>query len=396
MHNTHDLLMSYNLFVPFFAFIINLFLFLTVSVWANAYDPTSVPNNKVGIHILFPEEVIKAAKIINNDDKGAWGYVTIPIQASDRNRDKWQKFFDQCTSLKVIPIIRVATVPDGSNWAKPGDTDLIDFANFLNDLKWPTQNRYVILFNEVNRSDEYGGVVSPEDYADILNNAIDIFKSKSPDFFILPAGLDNAAANTKTSIKWQTYLTRMHSEQPEIFNKIDGWTSHGYPNPDFSSRPDVSGSNRIDSYKYDLTFLRQFTGKTLPVFITEAGWSNKYLSDQQVSFYYQHAFNFAWSDKNIIAVTPFLLDAQDGPFKQFSFIDSSGNLKSFASTVSNFASQGEPKFPEVVQKTDSTLAQTPGDLLPTPNILGTNTEVSAIDIFISNIKKVFSNIKKIF
>ncbi|KKT35720.1 MAG: hypothetical protein UW23_C0012G0027, partial [Candidatus Collierbacteria bacterium GW2011_GWA1_44_12] len=119
------------------------------------------------------------------------------IQSTDRDRIKWQKFLDKCKELKVIPLIRVATVPEGLSWVEPNDYDLIDFANFLGDLKWPLANRYVIFFNEVNRSDEYGGLVNPEIYADILANAYDIFKNVSTDFFILPAGLDNAAPNAK-------------------------------------------------------------------------------------------------------------------------------------------------------------------------------------------------------
>ncbi|KKT34448.1 MAG: hypothetical protein UW23_C0038G0006, partial [Candidatus Collierbacteria bacterium GW2011_GWA1_44_12] len=108
-----------------------------------------VPNNKVGIHILFPEEIENAAKLVNNDYKGSWGYVTIPIQSTDRDRVKWQKFLDKCKDLKIIPLIRVATVPEGTSWVEPNDYDLIDFANFLGDLKWPIANRYVIFFNEV-------------------------------------------------------------------------------------------------------------------------------------------------------------------------------------------------------------------------------------------------------
>jgi len=379
--------------VPIFAFIINLFLFLTVSDWANAsYDPASVANNKVGIHILFHDEIIKAAKIVNNDNKAAWGYVTIPIQGADRNRVKWQKFFDQCRDLKIIPLVRVATVPEGSNWEKPDDADLIDFANFLNDLKWPTQNRYVIIFNEVNRSDEYGGRVSPESYADILSNAVDIFKSKSSDFFILPAGLDNAAANSKTAINWKNYLSRMQARKPDIFQKIDGWTSHAYPNPDFSSRPDISGSNKIDSYEYDLKFISQFTTKSLPVFITEAGWSNKYLSDKQLSFYYLHAFSKVWNDKNVIAVTPFLLDAQAGPFEQFSFINKEGRPKEFVSTVSSFAIVGEPSLPTEPERFE--MAESTNDTNQVDSqVLGSQTIVSPIDNFIGQLKRLLTGFK---
>ena len=316
-------------------------------------DPLAVPNNKVGIHILFPGEIQKAARLVNHQGNGAWGYVVIPIQAKDRDRAKWQQFFDECLVNKVIPIIRVATVAEGAHWATPNDYDLVDFANFLDDLQWPVQNRYLIFFNEVNRADEYGGVISPENYADILSNAVNIFKSKSPDFFILPAGLDNAATDRRTSINWKDYLWRMYRRQPDLFNQIDGWTSHAYPNPDFSGRPNLSGSNKIDSFKYDLAVIKNFTSKKLPVFITEAGWSTRNLSDQQISLYYQYAFDHVWSDPNIVAVTPFLLDAQDGPFKQFSFIDADNRLKEYAETLAGFSSVGEPRLAIVPEKPEN-------------------------------------------
>lgn len=334
---------KYNVFVFIITLLIGLISLLSFSNDVLAItDPLSVPNNKVGIHILFPGEIQKAAVVVNNQGTGAWGYVVIPIQAKDRDREKWQKFFDQCKENKIIPIIRVATVAEGSHWATPNDYDLVDFANFLDDLKWPVQNRYLIFFNEVNRADEYGGVISPENYADILINAVEIFKSRSEDFFILPAGLDNAATDRRTSINWKDYLWRMYRRQRDLFNRIDGWTSHAYPNPDFSGRPNLSGSSKIDSFKFDLAVIKNFTQKKLPVFITEAGWSNRNLSDRQISLYYQYAFDHVWSDPGIVTVTPFVLDAQDGPFKQFSFIDGEDHLKEFSKTVSGYAGVGNP------------------------------------------------------
>lgn len=325
---------------------LNILLYLTIfsPVFAIT-DPLAVPNNKIGIHILFPDEIETAAKLVNNDRNGAWGYVVIPIQSTDRDRDKWQKFFDNCKTLKIIPIIRIATTTTGPYWDPPNEFDLLDFSNFLNDLKWPTQNRYIIFFNEVNRADEFGGEVNPEKYADNLNLAIDIFKSKSEDFFVLPAGLDNAASDKRTSLKWNLYLDRMYKHRPDIFNKIDGWVSHAYPNPDFSTRPDLSGENKIDSFLYDLKQLKKYTSKTLPIFITETGWSNKYLSDHQISLYYQYAFDKVWNHPQIVTVAPFLLNAQDGPFKQFSFFDSDNSSKEFATELSFRSTAGSPITP---------------------------------------------------
>jgi hypothetical protein len=372
-------------------FIIGFFLFLSAPSTVRAiYDPLSVPNNKIGIHILFPSELHTAAEIINNSEKASWGYVTIPIQATDRDRKKWQDFLNQCVIERVIPLIRVATVPEGSNWIEPNSFDLIDFANFLNDLKWPTQNRYIIIFNEVNRPDEYGGSANPERYADILNNAVDIFKERSADFFILPAGLDNAAITRNGAISWSTFLYRMYRRQPDIFSKIDGWTSHAYPNPDFSVRPNISGSNKIDSFRYDLRQLALYTAKNLPVFITETGWSNRNLSDSQVAYYYQYAFSKVWSDPNIVAVTPFLLNAQEGPFKQFSFLNQSQEKKEFSSTFSVLAQMGLPILPTT--QTSPELSKEPPIITKSESITREADPYSDLKTFYNNLKSLFGAI----
>lgn len=357
---------SYNSSVYIIAIFIIIIAFFSSSTDVLAIsDPLSVPNNKVGIHILFPDEVDPASSLVNGET-GDWGYVTIPIQAGDRDRIKWQNFLDKCKEKRVIPIIRVATFPEGSNWAVPNNYDLVDFANFLGDLSWPVENRYVIIFNEVNRSDEYGGYVSPESYSDILYNAIDIFKNKSQDFFILPAGLDNAASNSRTSLNWRLYLERMYLRHADIFDKIDGWTSHAYPNPEFSSRPDISGSNKIDSYRSDLKFIHLFSTKKLPVFITETGWSDEYLSEHQIALYYQYVFTHQWADENIVAITPFLLNAQDGPFTKFSFKNSDNTYKEFAISLTSFSDKGEPKLSQDKEVVETNQSPSTPSATPTP------------------------------
>lgn len=376
--------------MPFLSFIIGLVIYFYSGTSVLAItDPLAVPNNKIGIHILFPDEVDSAAKIVNNG-KGEWGYVTVPIQASDRDRIKWQKFLDQCKEKKIIPIVRVATVPDGSNWVQPNNFDLVDFANFLGELNWPTENRYIIIFNEVNRADEFGGFVSPENYSDVLNNAIDIFKAKSQDFFILPAGLDNAASNSRTSLNWRLYLERMYLRHPDIFSKIDGWTSHAYPNPGFSSRPDKQGPNKIDSYRTDLKFIRLFSTKKLPVFITETGWSTKNLSDHQIALYYQYVFSHQWTDENIVAITPFILNAQDGPFEVFSFLGKDNSPKEFSSVLSSYATKGEPKLAQIKEEMPATSSSETNITQPQPT--GENSQTLIIKLYNSfkSLMKIFS------
>src|SRR3990167_9546776 len=199
--------------------------FISVGYSFATYDPLSVPNNKYGIHILFPEEISEAAHLVNSSG-GDWGYVTIPIRASDKNLEKWQKFMDESAKLHLIPLIRIATEGDyfiKGSWEIPSKYYVIDFANFLNSLNWPTKNRYVIIFNETNRGDEWGGTPDAAEYAQILDYAVDVFKQRSDKFFIIMGGLDNASVDIyQKSVNQFNYMRQMNDEVPGIFGKIDG------------------------------------------------------------------------------------------------------------------------------------------------------------------------------
>jgi hypothetical protein len=301
-------------------------LFFLFPRCALAIDSTNPPNNKFGVHILFPVELEEAAKLVNSNG-GDWGYVTIPIQSSDKDLDKWQKFMDEAKRLHLIPIIRLATNGDYFNtkvWEKPKDENTVDFANFLNSLDWPVKNRYVVVYNEVNRGDEWGGTPSPEEYAQVLQYAVTSFKARSADFFVLSAGLDNAAANSGSAMNEYDFMRRMDIEVPGIFNQIDGIASHSYPNPGFSQPPTSTSSMSISSFKIEKQLAESLSNKSIPVFITETGWSASVLPDSVIAPYYKIAFESVWSDPNVFAVTPFLLKAGAEPFEQFSLINTSG------------------------------------------------------------------------
>ncbi|HET9946655.1 MAG TPA: hypothetical protein VFQ63_01190 [Patescibacteria group bacterium] len=309
-------------------FLLSLLLLFSARSAFAIENPLSSTNNKFGIHILFPSELSDAAKLVNSNG-GDWGYVTIPIQAGDKDRAKWQDFLNQCGQLHLIPILRLATEGDYFNttvWRKPNFLDVLDFANFLGDLHWPVKNRYIIVFNEVNRGDEWGGQPNSGEYADILSYAVTAFKTKNPDFFVISAGLDNAAANSSTAINEYTFLSGMNNAIPGIFNQIDGFGSHSYPNPGFSTPPGISNTESIASFKYEKQLISQNTSKDLPVFITETGWTRDSISDAQIASYYQTAFSTTWNDPSIAAITPFLLKAGAGPFQNFSMENNDGSL----------------------------------------------------------------------
>ncbi len=290
-------------------------------------NPLSTPNNKFGIHILFDTELPKAATLVNSSG-GDWGYVLIPIQAGDKDLVKWQHFMDEAADKHLIPIIRLATEGDYFNtqvWRKPEETDIIDFANFLNSLTWPTTNHYIVVFNEVNRGDEWGGSADPTDYAQLLSYAVSVFKSINPDFFVISAGLDNAAPNQgSTYINEYTFMREMNDAVPGIFNQVDGIASHSYPNPGFAQPPSNTSSESISSFKTERAEISTMTSKKLPIFITETGWSSASVSPTTQASYYKQALESVWNDPDIVAITPFILQAS-GPFGQFSFLDQNGN-----------------------------------------------------------------------
>jgi hypothetical protein len=310
--------------------IFSVLIFLSAGSITHAVeDPRKTPNNKIGIHILFPAELEEAARLVNSNG-GDWGYVTIPIQAGDRDLEKWQKFMDDCKRLHLIPLVRLATEGDYFNtkvWREPKEEDIIDFANFLHSLDWPTRNRYVIVFNEVNRGDEWGGMVKPDAYARLLSYSASVFKSKHLDFFIISAGLDNGAPNQGTDYMDQyDYLRRMNEAVPGIFNQIDGFSSHSYPNPAFSQPPTVETTKSITSFRFEQDLIKSLGGKDLPIFITETGWTAESVDDTKRAEYYTQALDTHWEDARIVAITPFLLRAGGGPFTIFSFLKDDGSI----------------------------------------------------------------------
>jgi len=330
------------------ALFLTLFFTLFVPSTYALNDPTTRPNNFHGIHILFPSELDEASALVNSSE-GEWGYVTIPIQSTDRDMEMWQNFMDMCREKQLIPIIRLATEPyykDTSVWRIPTENDIIYFANFLNSLNWPVENRYVIVYNEVNRFDEWGGESpDPDRYAEILSFAIDVFKKRNPDFYMIMAGMDNASPND--GIKYRdnmSYISEMIEKNPEAIKKLDGFSSHSYPNPGFSQPPDSEKEMGTATYKHEFELINSISDKKIPAFITETGWISDNLPSATVARYYEIAYQDIWkTDKDrIVAITPFLLNSTGGQFENFSFIVNGTRTEIFEKAQSLSKVKGEP------------------------------------------------------
>lgn len=253
-----------------------------------------------------------------------WRYLTIPFTLADLdNRSGWQDFFDQAKQYRIIPIVRLTTAFSDQSWQQPTRKNIVDQISFLNTLRWPTSKKHIIIFNEVNHAAEWGGEIDPEMYAEYLVFAAKWAKTEGSDFVVLPAAMDLAAPNGPTTMEAFTYLDRMLQFDATVFDHIDIWNSHSYPNPGFSASAYRTGQNSLRGFLYELSFLKDRTGKELPVIITETGWDLKAARQPNLKAYYQYAFDNIWSDHRVLGITPFILKGDPGPFSGFSFVDAS-------------------------------------------------------------------------
>jgi hypothetical protein len=291
------------------------------------YDPLSVPNNIYGIHIADTNDLESVSPLVNSTG-GDWGYVTLVIQDSDKNTDKWNGVFNTMRRLHLIPLVRLATHTEDDGWVKPKEDDIHDMVRFLGTLNWPIENRYVILFNEPNHAKEWGNTLDPEDYAKVALSYARELKAASEDYFILPAALDVSAANTYESMDSALFLKRMNDASSDFLQMLDGWNSHSYPNPAFSGPPNGFGRGTLRSYMWELSYLKSLGfERDLPVFITETGWEHRegkatepsLLPAETIALYISEAAQNTWKDSRIVAITPFVFSYQDVPFDHFSW-----------------------------------------------------------------------------
>lgn len=291
----------------------------------------AVEADVLGMHILTVEELPDAKNAVSTyspDDR--WHFVTIPFTLDDVGQtDRWQTFFDNAKQQKIIPIVRLTTRFDGKAWIIPTQKDVVDQIAFLNSLSWPTQEKHIIIFNEVNHAKEWGNTLDPEGYAEILSFAANWAQAEDTNFIVLPAAMDQAAPNGTVTLDGFTYLSRMLAYDPEVFSAIDAWNSHSYPNPGFSSSPKRTGKNSMRGFEDELAFLEKNvpdeSRAVLPVYITETGWEDNAATRYWLTSYYEYALQHIWTHPQVVAVTPFILKGDPGPFSGFSFITGDGS-----------------------------------------------------------------------
>jgi hypothetical protein len=367
---------------------------------------TALPPNrsvtKLGVHLMledlknhwpvqvWPQHLSYARQLV-----GEWGYVVALVRLDDLDPDKWQLFFDLCYKQHLTPILRFATFYDNEHrwWAAPirdGEgggyfTVAEQYRDFLDHLRWPTNQHYVIIGNEPNRGDEWENQPNGEAYAHFLGDVSRRLRENDSKIIVLNGALDLYAPNTNgkmfddgySYIDADTFLNQMAGWDKDIFKKIQIWNAHAYPQGPFNQGPFVQAmqfdylngsqstrktpwpaglANRgINSYNWELAKIAELGAAPLPVMITETGWrhvestdpaaadsSHANLSAQQVADFFQLAFTgnkgslasaypqTGWTpwedDPRVVAVIPFTLDGSpdDWGHSNWLVLDSNG------------------------------------------------------------------------
>lgn len=286
----------------------------------NAY-----PVNKLGIHLLlddgrnqWPVEIWPEHMSYARQIAGEWGYVTELVRQDDLDPARWQIFMDLCAELHLTPLLRLATTFDRENnwWRAPqSDTDgryhtvAAQYAAFAKSLTWPTPNHYVIIGNEPNHGNEWGGRPDPAAYARFLLDVAAALRYADPSVQILNAGFDPYTPHTNGQpfldgmayLDEETFLDEMFAAEPRVFTAIDLWSSHAYPmgpltegpwlqsfgidllngavNPRHEVPPSGIYNRGVNGYEWELFKLSTFGVTTLSVMVTETGWRHAETSD---------------------------------------------------------------------------------------------------------------------
>jgi len=284
------------------------------------------PNNKFGLYVYAErQDFFEITSQIVNSNGGEWGYVLIPYNVKDRDYSKWKRVFDDLNRLKLIPVVQLWDVS-----LDKYKSETIGAAKFLDRFDWPIKYRYISVYNEPNDKNFWYGKVDPEGYAEILNFTIDTFKDRSKDFIMMNGAFNVSAATNSTSLESFEYKRRMNKKVPGIFNKLDAWASHSYPQPHFSGEVLKTGRWSIRAYEDELEFLKRELGvnKDLPVFITETGWAHaegykydkSFLPSVKVAENFKIAYENVWLlDNRVRAVMPFTIK-YNPPFDHFSWL----------------------------------------------------------------------------
>lgn len=279
---------------------------------------SQLDQGKLGIHLLlddgrqaWPAATWPVHLACARQAVGEWGYVTQLVRLDDLEPARWQRFMDLAAEWHLTPILRLATTFDtasGSWSAPPADAAgryqavAARYARFVAALHWPTAGHLVIVGNEPNHGNEWGGRPDPAAYARFLADTADALHATDPAARVLNAPFDAYTPHSGGQpfpdgfvyLDEETFLDEMVAAVPDVFTRLDGWASHAYPAGPFSEGPwqqsfQIDWLNNatnpwhvppppgiynrgVNGYEWELFKLATYGLPPLPVYITETGW----------------------------------------------------------------------------------------------------------------------------
>lgn len=282
--------------------------------------------SKLGVHLLL------------DDGRGSWdvdlwdshigyagdllpdgGFVVQLVRADDLNIEKWQNFMDRVRDHQLTPILRLATLFDDDTWTwQPPQTDDDghytslgqSYADFVAGLDWHTDSHYVVLLNEPNNGNEWGGRPDPLAYAQFVMDVAPMIKAVDENAVILNGAFDLHAPNTGDTpfpdtdiyfVDAETFMDGMHNAQPDVFRQFDTWNSHSYPlgfsappwkreqgfvdmvtgETDLTNAPRTVFNRSVNGYEWEIWKLSKYGIRDLPIIIAETGWRHAETVDHQ-------------------------------------------------------------------------------------------------------------------
>jgi hypothetical protein len=299
----------------------------TGSATGQVFYGRGTPNNKIGMYVNNIADDVKAAAKLVNSNGGDWGYVLLTMNIGDRDVSHWKDLFGAASKAHLSPIVQLSN----NGVCNVDKMDFEGVAKTLDKAGWSGKHIYVSIFNEMNSKDYWCEKIAPDEYAKALDKAIKAFDKVDKKFFIMPGAFNSSARTQDRYLAEETYLSRMNQAVPGIFNKIDGWSTHSYPQPNFSGDPHNLPSwygtrDTINNYTWEMSVLKSNFGiNGLPIFITETGWlhkegqsgcvqysQNNLLSADTTANRFKDAYiNYWLNDSRVVAITPFVFRSTD-------------------------------------------------------------------------------------
>lgn len=354
-----------------------------------------------GVHLLLDDGAVQWPVSVWDEHldyarafTGPGGFVVELVRADDLDVQKWQRLIDLAEARQLRTVLRLATWQDpASGWwvAPPKDPDGVGYreiaaryARFVGSLR-TRDGLDVIVGNEPNRADEWGGRPDPAEYARYLADVGRALHAAAPGRVrVLNAALDGFAPDSggkviggSRSYDTASFLRGLHAAEPGVWEVVDVWATHAYPLGPFSEGPgrrefridDLAlGGPRlttppfpglynrgINAYRWELFVLSSLgVTRRLPVLVTEAGWRHQSgaassadsagarLSAEQASEYLRLAFEgdpsaasyeqpwTPWEqDRDVIGVAVFALDGHPARWGHSSLLelDERGRVK---------------------------------------------------------------------